>query len=188
LLLGFDEATAGNILFDNQSISQFNAGELRKQIGVVLQTTNIFPGTLFSNLAAFSGITHERAWELARLVGLDDEINAMPMKMHTYVSDNAGESLSGGQKQKILIARALAAKPRILLLDEATSALDNHSQALIFANLRLLNITRVVIAHRYSTIKDADLIVRLENGRIIDQGSYSDLVSRGLLRLENNSR
>jgi ABC-type bacteriocin/lantibiotic exporter with double-glycine peptidase domain len=103
----------------------------------------------------------------------------MPMKMYTHISDNAGDSISGGQKQKILIARALATKPKVLFLDEATSALDNTSQALILHNLRALNITLFVIAHRHSTIVDADMIYYLDKGRVVDSGSFNELISRG---------
>ncbi len=119
---------------------------MRKQYGVVLQTTNLLAGTIFSNIAVNNFISVDEAWKLAKLVGLDDEIKAMPMKLFTHLSDNSSESISGGQKQKILIARALANKPKILFLDEATSALDNHSQKIIHDNLRCLNITRIVIA------------------------------------------
>src|SRR3990167_647104 len=126
LLLGFEAISAGAILRDKENIDHFNISDIRKQIGVVLQTSNLLPGTILSNLSANKNLTHDEAWQLARYVGLDEEINAMPMKMHTYLSDNASESISGGQKQKILIARALATRPRLLLLDEATSALDNR--------------------------------------------------------------
>jgi ABC-type bacteriocin/lantibiotic exporter with double-glycine peptidase domain len=168
LLLGFSTPTSGSILINNEPITMFNIHALRKHVGAVLQTSSLFPGTIFSNIASNTNTTFDEAWKLADLVGLTEDINRMPMKMHTYISDNASESISGGQRQKILIARALATKPTILLLDEATSALDNHSQALIQANLRKLNITRLVIAHRLSTICDADIIYRMEGGKIIE--------------------
>lgn len=167
LLLGFEQPDSGSILMDGKPLSSCNIRDIRKQLGVVMQDSNILPGTIFSNLSVQTNLTHDDAWHLTRLVGLDKDIEAMPMKMYTYVSDNAGESLSGGQKQKILIARALASNPRILLLDEATSALDNISQSLIFENLQELGITRIVIAHRYSTIAHADVIYKIEQGRII---------------------
>jgi ATP-binding cassette subfamily C protein len=177
LLLGFDAPSDGTLNLDGLNYNHLNMRDIRKQFGVVLQTTSILPGTIFSNLSAHADITHDEAWRLARLVGMDEEINAMPMKMHTYISDNAGESLSGGQKQKILIARALAHHPKVLLLDEATSALDNKSQALIFKNLSELNMTRIVIAHRYSTIVNADIVYELDKGRVSRCGTYSQIVN-----------
>jgi ABC-type bacteriocin/lantibiotic exporter with double-glycine peptidase domain len=179
LLLGLDSPCAGEIKVNGKNISHFDIREIRKQFGVVLQSTNLLPGTLFSNISANTKITLDEAWELAKYVGLDEEINKMPMKMYTHISDNASESLSGGQKQKILIARALATKPKILLLDEATSALDNKSQAHIYHYLRSLNMTRIVIAHRYSTIVNADRIYVMDKGKIIDYGTYNELVQKG---------
>jgi ABC-type bacteriocin/lantibiotic exporter with double-glycine peptidase domain len=178
VLLGFESPSTGAMMLDGENSQHLNMKAIRKQFGVVLQTTAILPGTIYSNIAVNSNITLSKAWELAECVGLDEDIKQMPMKMHTYLSDNAGESISGGQKQKILIARALATAPRLLLLDEATSALDNKSQALIYANLKTLNITRFVIAHRYSTIIDADLIYVLDHGKIIDSGTYAELRDR----------
>lgn len=167
LLLGFVKPDSGVIKVDGLPLSSYSINDLRRQMGVVMQSTSIFPGSIYSNLAINAELCHDEAWRLARLVGLDKEIAAMPMKMHTYISDNAGESLSGGQKQKILIARALAAKPKILLLDEATSALDSTSQAWIFSHLKKLNITRIVIAHRFSTVAAADAVYTLEHGRLV---------------------
>ncbi len=178
LLLGLETITSGTIKIGNDNIHHLNSRALRKQFGVVLQTTNIMPGSLFSNIAANATITLDAAWALAKCVGLDEEIRNMPMNMHTYLSDHAGFSISGGQKQKILIARALAAQPTILLLDEATSALDGKSQAIIYNHLATLNITRIVIAHRHSTIADADLIFLMDKGKLIDSGTYPSLMQR----------
>jgi ABC-type bacteriocin/lantibiotic exporter with double-glycine peptidase domain len=165
LLLGLETPSSGIILFDKENSHHLDQQWLRKQFGVVLQTTNLLPGTIYSNITANKNISLDEAWELARNIGLDEEVQRMPMKMHTYVAEG-NDSLSGGQKQKILIARALATKPKILLLDEATSALDANSQAYIYQYLNSLKITRLVIAHRYSTIKNADVIYRIAEGKI----------------------
>ena len=175
LLTGLISPTKGDILINNNSIRNFNIRHLRKQFGVVLQNSNLLPGTIYSNIGGHARISMDEAWEIAKQIGLDQEINNMPMKMHTYISDNNGESISGGQKQKILIARALAVKPGIILLDEATSALDNNSQNIIYQYLKSLNITRIVIAHRYNTLVDADMIYRIDNGCIVQSGRYKDL-------------
>lgn len=179
LLLGFETANHGEINIDGIPLQQWNIRDVRKKMGVVLQSSQLLPGSIYSNISLNHPVSHHEAWELAQLVNLDQDIARMPMKMHTIISDNAGESLSGGQKQKILLARALAGKPGILLLDEATSALDNTSQAHITRYLKSLNITRLVVAHRYSTIAAADWIVVLDQGHIADQGRYQDLLLRG---------
>ena len=166
LLLGFEPVTAGIITLDNENISHVDWRSMRKQFGVVLQSSNIFPGTILANLSIHQQLTMEEAWELAEAVGLTKDIHNMPMKMFTYISDNAGEAISGGQKQKILMARALASKPRIMLLDEATSALDEASQTRIFQHLEKLTITRFVIAHRLTTLAGADKIYVMDGGRI----------------------
>ena len=183
LILGLDTPDSGAVLIDNRNVRNLNMNELRKEYGVVLQTATLLPGTIFSNIASHTVITLSEAWQLANQVGLADDINKMPMKMHTILSDNASESISGGQIQKILIARALATQPSVLILDEATSALDNASQALIYRHINTLNMTRVVIAHRYNTITTADVIYVLDQSRVVDSGSYDELVQRAVIPL-----
>lgn len=178
VLLGFDQPNSGKVIIDGEDITSLALPSLRKHFGVVLQTTTLIPGTIFSNIAANSSLTLAEAWELADQLGLADEIRRMPMQMFTYISDNSGDSISGGQKQKILLARALANKPKILLLDEATSALDNKSQAIIYQYLQKLKITQLVIAHRISTIKNANVIYVLSRGKIIEKGTYQELLSK----------
>ncbi len=119
----------------------------------------------------------DEAWSAARMAGLADEIAAMPMGMHTFVSEG-GTNLSGGQRQRLLIARALALRPRILLFDEATSALDNRTQAIVSESLEKLNVTRIVVAHRLSTIRNADRIYVLQNGRLVQQGNFEQLAHK----------
>jgi len=164
LILGFEPLVSGNLFYDHLSSKDLNINEIRKHFGVVLQNSSLFPRTIFSNITANNHLTLDEVWELAANIGLAEDIQAMPMKMFTYVSDSSGHALSGGQKQKILLARALAGKPKILMLDEATSALDNISQAVIFKYLKSLNITLIVIAHRQSTITDADNIYFVDKG------------------------
>lgn len=166
LLLNLLQPSSGKILLDDIPLSHISSISFRKQSAAVLQTSTLFPGTIYYNIALHTDMTLDAVWELARNVGLDQEIKAMPMGMFTQISDNANESISGGQKQKILIARALANQPKILCLDEATSALDNHSQAVIFNHLKTLPMTKIVIAHRHSTLLDADYIYKLEAGEM----------------------
>ncbi len=142
-----------------------------------MQSTGLLAGSLYENIAGYQEIPAEEVWEAARLAGLDDDIRAMPMGMHTYLSDSA-PMLSGGQQQRVSLARALARKPHVLILDEATSALDNHTQMIVAKNLAGLNITRIVIAHRLSTIRNVDRILVLDHGRIVEAGSYSELLAR----------
>jgi ATP-binding cassette subfamily C protein len=147
---------------------------------VVLQNGRIFDGDIASNILGSSALALDAAWEAARIAGLDADIQSMPMKMHTLITEGGG-GLSGGQRQRLLIARALVNRPRILLFDEATSALDNRTQALVSARIEGLNITRVVIAHRPSTIRNADRIIVLHEGVIAESGTYLELIKqRGL--------
>lgn len=167
LILNFAKPTSGKIFIDHKNMNDINIYDIRRQFGVVLQTSRLLPGTIFSNIAMNTNLTLEEAWELASAVGLADEIQQMPMKMQTLLVDNGVNSLSAGQRQKILLARALSIKPKVLLLDEATSAMDIKSEASIYRYLLTLPITRIVIAHRHSTIADADKIYVLEQGKII---------------------
>lgn len=177
LLLGFDRPELGDIFYDGHSMQRLDLSGLRRQIGVVLQHGRIMAGSLHANIAGESGLGLEEALEAARLVGLDRDIEAMPMGLHTVLLDGGG-TLSGGQRQRILIARALIRKPAILMLDEATSALDNRTQAIVTETLAGLPVTRIVIAHRLSTIEKVDRIVMLERGRLIETGTYAELMRR----------
>ncbi|MCX7114336.1 MAG: ATP-binding cassette domain-containing protein [Gammaproteobacteria bacterium] len=176
LLLGFYSHQQGDILFDDTAIQHFNISELRQQIGVVFQDSKLMTGTLLTNIIdGCADMTEEDAWHVADLVGLKAFISALPMKMHTLVSQHLNV-LSGGQKQLILIARALVGKPRLLLLDEATNSLDPTTQHHIAKVIRGLPITCILIAHRLSTIQYADNIMVLHKGRITEQGSYHQLL------------
>jgi ATP-binding cassette subfamily C protein len=135
------------------------------------------PGDILTNIVGMSALTIEDAWEAVRMAGLDKEIEQMPMGMHTVIGEG-GSTLSGGQRQRLLIARAIVTKPRILFFDEATSALDNAAQAVVAASLERLQATRVVIAHRLSTIVKADRIFVLDAGRLVQTGTYAELVNQ----------
>ncbi|MDG3439605.1 NHLP bacteriocin export ABC transporter permease/ATPase subunit [Nitrospirillum amazonense] len=179
LLLGFERPQGGAIYYDGQDLAGLDLGAVRRQLGVVLQNGKLIPGPLSSNIiGASTRLTVDDAWEAARLAGLDQDIRAMPMGMHTVIAEGAGV-ISGGQKQRLMIARALAGRPRILLFDEATSALDNTTQAIVTRSVRELRATRVVIAHRLSTIIEADRIFVMDQGRLVENGSYADLIAQG---------
>jgi NHLM bacteriocin system ABC transporter ATP-binding protein len=175
LLLGFEQPESGKILYDGQDLAGLDVHGVRRQLGVVLQNGRLNSASIFDNIVGNSITTLDEAWEASARAGLAKDIQAMPMGMHTIVSEG-GSNLSGGQRQRLLIARALALKPKILLFDEATSALDNRTQAVVSASLGLLKVTRIVIAHRLSTIHNADRIYVLENGRIVQEGSFDQLV------------
>ena len=175
LLLGFSAPEAGGVYYGGMDMAAVNPRDVRRQIGVVLQGSGLIQGSIYDNIAGVSGMSHQEAWEAAERAGCAEDIRAMPMGMQTYV---AGPLVSGGQRQRLLIARALARRPRVIIFDEATSALDNETQAHIADSLDRLNATRVVIAHRLSTIMRADRIYVLEHGRIIQTGTFKELADQ----------
>ncbi|GAA6621852.1 NHLP bacteriocin export ABC transporter permease/ATPase subunit [Scytonema sp. NUACC26] len=177
LLLGFDFPESGTIYYDGQDLTGLDVNAMRRQLGVVMQNSRMMSGSIFENIASGALVTMDEAWEAARASGLADDIEAMPMGMHTVVSEG-GTNLSGGQRQRLLIARALVLKPRILLFDEATSALDNRTQAIVSQSLERLQVTRIAIAHRFSTIRNANRIYVLQNGRVVQQGSFEQLTNQ----------
>jgi NHLM bacteriocin system ABC transporter ATP-binding protein len=183
LLLGLESPGGGALYFDGQELAGLDVQAVRRQMGVVLQSGRLMSGDLFTNIAGSAGATLDEAWGAAEMAGFDEDIRAMPMGMHTVVSENGG-TLSGGQRQRLLIARAIVRKPRILLFDEATSALDNRTQAIVSQSLDRLQATRIVIAHRLSTIVNADRICVVQNGRIVQQGRYGELMEQGGLFAE----
>ena len=175
LLLGFEKAESGKVYFDGQDLSTLDIREVRQQIGVVLQTSRLMPTDIYRNIIGNSSLSVEDAMEAAKAAGLDEDVKKMPMGMHTVVAEGGG-GFSGGQKQRLMIARALVHKPRMLFLDEATSALDNRTQAIVTASMDRLQATRVVVAHRLSTIRNADKIFVLVAGHVVEQGSYDELM------------
>jgi ABC-type bacteriocin/lantibiotic exporter with double-glycine peptidase domain len=174
LLLGFDDPECGTVYYDGRDLARLDVVAVRRQLGTVLQQSQIMAASIFENIAAGGLLTRHDAWEAARAAGLAEEIAALPMGMHTFV-DAGGRNLSGGQRQRLLLARALARKPAIVLLDEATSALDNRTQAIVTASLERLQATRLVIAHRLSTIRQAHRIYVLDGGQIVQQGTFAEL-------------
>ncbi len=178
LILGFERPASGSIYFDGQDLASLAVQQVRRQIGVVLQHGRPIAGDIFSNIIGGSNLGIDDAWEAARMAGLAEDIQAMPMGMHTVISESAG-TFSGGQKQRLLIARAVVNRPRILLFDEATSALDNRTQETVSRSLERLAATRIVIAHRLSTIMKSDRIYVIAAGRVVESGSYEELVGRG---------
>ncbi len=178
LLLGFEKPTSGTIYYDDFDLQKVDKQSLRRKIGTCLQNGSLFPGDIFSNITITApGSTEEDAWRAAELAGVADDIRELPMSMHTLISEGGG-GFSGGQKQRMLIARALLNNPSIVFFDEATSALDNISQQQVSDNLDRMGCTRLVIAHRFSTIRHCDRIVVMDKGRIVEEGTFDELMER----------
>jgi ATP-binding cassette subfamily C protein len=174
LLLGFEKPESGTVFLDGKAIDTLDISAVRRQLGVVLQNGRLSTGSLYDNICGGVRLPLEQAWEAARLAGMEEDIRAMPMGIHTVISEGVN-TLSGGQRQRIMIARAIARRPRILLFDEATSALDNQSQAIVSTSLGNLNVTRIVIAHRLSTVRQADRIIVLVDGKVVQSGTFTEL-------------
>ena len=178
LLLGFETPEKGAIYYDGKDISKLDLRSLRRRIGVVMQDGSLFQGDIYSNIVISAPqLTMDDAWEAAELAGIADDIRAMPMGMNTILSEGQG-GISGGQKQRLMIARAVAPKPKVLMFDEATSALDNRTQKQVSDALDSLKCTRIVIAHRLSTIKNCDRILVLDKGHIMEDGTYDELIAK----------
>ena len=179
IMLGFETPQKGAVYYDGKDLSRMDLKSLRRKIGVVMQNGKLFQGDIFSNITISAPwLTIDDAWRAAELAGIADDIRRMPMGMHTIISEGSG-GVSGGQRQRLMIARAIAPKPRILMFDEATSALDNLTQKKVSESLDGLKCTRIVIAHRLSTIKQCDRIIYLDNGKIVEDGTYEELINMG---------
>ena len=178
IMLGFETPQKGAVYYDGRDLSRIDLKPLRRRIGAVMQNGKMFTGDIFSNITISAPwLTLDDAWEAAEIAGLSDDISAMPMGMHTLISEGQG-GISGGQRQRLLIARAVAPKPRILMFDEATSALDNLTQKQVSEALDRMKCTRIVIAHRLSTIRQCDRIIVLDKGKIVEDGSYDELIEK----------
>ena len=179
LLLGFEKPEKGAIYYDGKDLARIDPKSLRKKMGVVTQNGKLFKDDIFSNIVISAPqLTLKDAWEAAETAGIADDIREMPMGMQTMISEGQG-GISGGQKQRLMIARAVAPKPNILIFDEATSALDNKTQKRVSDALDALRCTRIVVAHRLSTIRNCDRILVLDNGSIIENGTYDELIELG---------
>jgi len=178
ILLGFEEPEAGDVYYDGHSLSSLDLRSLRQCIGVALQDGKLVAGSIFANIVLTAPWkTIEDAWNAAEMAGIAQDIRDMPMGMHTVISEGGG-AVSGGQRQRLLIARALISKPKIIFFDEATSALDNLTQKHVTESLESLKATRIAIAHRLSTIKGCDRIIVLSGGKIIEEGGYDELLEK----------
>ncbi|MEV5736997.1 NHLP bacteriocin export ABC transporter permease/ATPase subunit [Streptomyces sp. NPDC052292] len=175
LLIGFDRPVSGSVLYDGQDLAALDQSAVRRQCGVVLQHAQPFTGSILDVICGTEPYTPEEAMAAAELAGLAEDIRRMPMGLHTIVAGNG--AISGGQRQRLMIAQALIRRPRILFFDEATSALDNDTQRTVIDSTRKLNATRIVIAHRLSTVLDADRVIVMEDGRVIQQGPPAELLA-----------
>ncbi|MDO4732393.1 MAG: ATP-binding cassette domain-containing protein [Bacillota bacterium] len=179
LMLGLEQCDSGSISYDGHSLNSLNVRSLRKRIGSVMQFSQVIPGTLYENIAFASSVpvSMEQAWEAAEKAAIADDIRSLKLQMDTEISETAGGGFSGGQRQRILLARALVGNPAVLLLDEASSALDNITQKRVLEAIYREKATVVMVAHRLSTIVDCDRIIMLEKGRIVESGSYQELMA-----------
>lgn len=178
IMLGFETPQKGAVYYDGMDLATLDLKSLRQKIGTVMQNGKLFQGDIYSNIVISAPqLGMEEAWSAAEKAGVKEDIEAMPMGMHTLISEGSG-GISGGQRQRLMIARAIAPKPRILMFDEATSALDNITQKIVSDSLDSLKCTRIVIAHRLSTIRQCDRIIVLDKGKIIEDGKYDELIAK----------
>lgn len=188
LLLGFEEPDQGQVCYDGKNLKQMDIREVRRNLGVVLQNGKLIAGSIYENITITAPNTPLKdVMEVIEAVGLKNDIEQMPMGIHTVLSENSG-TISGGQQQRILIARAIISHPSVLIFDEATSALDNVTQAAVCESLDKMNVTRIVVAHRLSTIKNCDRIYVIQEGRIAEQGNYESLMKQNGLFYQLASR
>ena len=177
LLLGFEKPTVGKIYYDNKDVEKLDKRELRKKMGVVLQNGKLISGSIFDNITITApNATVDDVNRVIEAVGLKSDVDKMPMGIHTMLNEESS-TISGGQQQRILIARAIISSPEILIFDEATSALDNITQKMVSDTLDKMNVTRIVIAHRLSTIMNCNRILVVDKGRIIEDGTYDELMA-----------
>jgi len=188
LLLGFEQPQSGGIFYDQYDLQKVDKMTLRQNIGCCLQNGSLFIGDILQNITITAPwSTQDEAWEALRMASMEKEVRELPMGLHTIISEGGG-GFSGGQKQRLLIARALINKPSIIFFDEATSALDNISQKAVSDNMDSLHCTRIIIAHRLSTIKNCDRIIVMDAGRVAEEGTFDELMARKGLFYEMSKR
>ena len=179
LLLGLEKPNQGEVCYDGRNLSALDVVSLRRHIGTVLQDGEIFEGTILSNITiGGTGLTEEDAWAAAEAAGIAEDIRQVPLQMNTPLPAG-GYGISGGQKQRLMIARAIVGKPSVLFFDEATSALDNVTQKAVSDAIGAMHCTRLVIAHRLSTVRDCDRILCLDQGHVVEEGTYEELMQKG---------
>ncbi|MFF8846547.1 NHLP bacteriocin export ABC transporter permease/ATPase subunit [Streptomyces sp. NPDC015127] len=175
LLIGFDRPDAGSVLYDGQDLAALDRAAVRRQCGVVLQNAQPLTGSILDCISGAETFSQEEVWAAAEMAGLAEDIKRMPMGLHTMIAN--GGAISGGQRQRLMIAQALVRRPSILFFDEATSALDNETQRTVMDSTRKLSATRLVIAHRLTTVMDADRVLVMSDGRIVEEGRPADLLA-----------
>ncbi|MGW2054444.1 ATP-binding cassette domain-containing protein, partial [Streptomyces sp. NPDC001840] len=175
LLIGFDKPLSGSVLYDGQDLAALDQAAVRRQCGVVLQNAQPLTGSILDCICGAEAFTQEEVWEAAEMAGLAEDIKRMPMGLHTMIA--GGGAISGGQRQRLMIAQALIRRPRILFFDEATSALDNETQRIVVESTRKLSASRLVIAHRLTTVMDADRVIVMADGRVVEQGPPAALLA-----------
>ena len=178
MTLNIEEPKKGAVLFDGNDLSDLNLPSVRSQMGVVLQNGQLMTGDIYTNIVGTRLLTQDDAWRAAEEAGIAEDIAMMPMGMQTLISEGSS-NISGGQRQRIMIARALVGKPKILIFDEATSALDNRAQSTVTNSLDKLAATRIVVAHRLSTIQDCDRIIVMNKGEVAETGTFDELMEKG---------
>ncbi len=183
LLLGFEQPQSGRILYDGYDLKTLNTHVVRRQLGVVLQNSAILSGTIYENIAGVNNISRDEVWKALKLAEFAEDVVLMPMQLDTVVAE-FGKSISVGQRQRLLLARAFVMNPNILIFDEATSALDNTTQEKVMNNIKNMSGPKIIVAHRFSTIIKADRIYVLDQGKVTQSGTYQDLISKPGLFLD----
>lgn len=178
IMLGVERPLSGAVIIDGQDISTIDLRSYRQRVGSVFQFSRLIPGSVYSNIAFTPRpVSEEEAWVAAEKACIADDLRAMPLQLATEISESNSSGFSGGQRQRILLARAFASKPAIMVLDEATSALDNITQKKVLDAVYAEKCTVIMVAHRLSTVVDCDRILVMDGGRIVEEGSYDELIA-----------